>query len=289
MNSDPNNLIAFQGELGANGDLACRAVRADMKTLPCHTFEDTFAAVRDGKAKNLLIPIDNTVAGRVADIHHLLPDSGLHIIGEHFQRVEHHLLAVKGTKIEELTHVHSHVHALNQCRNIIQELGLQPMVHVDTAAAARDISEREEKAHGAIASELAGEIYGLISLRGNIEDAQHNTTRFLLMAKDALDLAPDESDVMTSFVFRVRNVPAALYKALGGFATNSVNMVKLESYLVGGGFVAAQFYAEVDGHPESNNVRLALEELSFFTHEVRIMGAYRRNPVRDIINKNGAE
>jgi prephenate dehydratase len=289
MNSDPNNLIAFQGELGANGDLACRAVRADMETLPCHTFEDTFAAVRDGKAKILLIPIDNTVAGRVADIHHLLPDSGLHIIGEHFQRVEHHLLAVKGTKIEELTHVHSHVHALNQCRNIIQELGLQPMVHVDTAAAARDISEREEKAHGAIASELAGEIYGLDSLRGNIEDAQHNTTRFLLMAKDALDLAPDESDVMTSFVFRVRNVPAALYKALGGFATNSVNMVKLESYLVGGGFVAAQFYAEVDGHPESNNVRLALEELSFFTHEVRIMGAYPRNPVRDIINKNGAE
>lgn len=289
MNSDPNNHIAFQGELGANGDLACRAVRADMETLPCHTFEDTFAAVRDGKAKNLLIPIDNTVAGRVADIHHLLPDSGLHIIGEHFQRVEHHLLAVKGTKIEELTHVHSHVHALNQCRNIIQELGLQPMVHVDTAAAARDISEREEKAHGAIASELAGEIYGLDSLRGNIEDAQHNTTRFLLMAKDALDLAPDESDVMTSFVFRVRNVPAALYKALGGFATNSVNMVKLESYLVGGGFVAAQFYAEVDGHPESNNVRLALEELSFFTHEVRIMGAYPRNPVRDIINKNGAE
>jgi prephenate dehydratase len=245
--------------------------------------------VHDGQAKYLMIPIDNTVAGRVADIHHLLPDSGLHIIGEHFQRVEHHLLVVKGTKLEELTHVHSHVHALNQCRNVIKELALQPMIHVDTAAAARDIAERGEKAHGAIASDLAGEIYGLDSLRGNIEDAQHNTTRFLLMAKDALDIAPDESDIMTSFVFRVRNVPAALFKALGGFATNGVNMVKLESYLVGGGFIAAQFYAEVDGHPESHGLRLALEELSFFTHEVRIMGAYPRNPVRDVINKNGAE
>jgi prephenate dehydratase len=289
MNTDPNNLIAFQGELGANGDMACRAVRSDMETLPCHTFEETFAAVRDGQAKYLLIPIDNTVAGRVADIHHLLPDSELHIIGEHFQRVEHHLLAVKGTTIDELTHVHSHVHALNQCRNVIKELGLEPMVHVDTAAAARDIAERGEKAHGAIASDLAGEIYGLDSLRGNIEDAEHNTTRFLLMAKDALNLAPDDGDIMTSFVFRVRNVPAALYKALGGFATNGVNMVKLESYLVGGGFIAAQFYAEVDGHPESRGLRLALEELSFFTHEVRIMGAYPRNPVRDVINKNGAE
>ncbi|MBT3990474.1 MAG: prephenate dehydratase [Rhodospirillaceae bacterium] len=289
MTNDPKNLIAFQGELGANGDLACRVVQPDMATLPCHTFEDTFAAVRDGKAKYLLIPIDNTVAGRVADIHHLLPDSGLHIIGEHFQRVEHHLLAVKGTKIEELTYVHSHVHALNQCRDAIKELGLEPMVHVDTAAAARDISERGEKAHAAIASELAGEIYGLDSLRANFEDAEHNTTRFLLMAQDASDLTPDDGDIMTSFVFRVRNVPAALYKALGGFATNGVNMVKLESYLVGGGFVAAQFYAEVDGHPESQNVRLALEELSFFTHEVRIMGAYPRNPVRDVINKNGAE
>ena len=213
----------------------------------------------------------------------------MHIVGEHFQRVEHHLLAVKGTKLDQLTHVHSHVHALNQCRNVIKELGLEPMIHVDTAAAARDIAERGEKAHAAIASDLAGEIYGLESLCGNIEDAEHNTTRFLLMAKDALDIAPDDGDIMTSFVFRVRNVPAALYKALGGFATNGINMVKLESYLVGGGFIAAQFYAEVDGHPENRGLRLALEELSFFTHEVRIMGAYPRNPVRDVINKNSAE
>jgi len=289
MVKEKNNIIAFQGELGANGDLACRAVRKDMQTLPCDTFEDTFAAVHQGQAKYLLIPIDNTVAGRVADIHHLLPDSGLHIIGEHFQRVEHHLLVVNGTKLEDLTHVHSHVHALNQCRNAIQKYGLKPMVHVDTAAAAREISERGEKAHAAIASELAGEIYGLNSLRANIEDADHNTTRFLLMAKDSPTLFPDESDLITSFVFRVRNVSAALYKALGGFATNGVNMLKLESYLVGGGFVAAQFYAEVEGHPENKDLRLALEELSFFTHEVRFLGVYPRNPVRDLINKNDTE
>ena len=289
MIKELNNKIAFQGELGANGDLACRVVRRDMQTLPCHTFEDTFAAVREGQAKYLLIPIDNTVAGRVADIHHLLPDSGLNIVGEHFQPVEHHLLVVKGTKLEDLTHVHSHVHALNQCRKAIRDYGLEPMVHVDTAAAAREISERGERAHAAIASELAGEIYGLDSLRANIEDADHNTTRFLLMAQDPLMLSPDDGDLITSFVFRVRNVSAALFKALGGFATNGVNMIKLESYLVGGGFVAAQFYAEVEGHPEKKDVRLALEELSFFTHEVRFLGVYPRNPARDIINKNGAE
>jgi prephenate dehydratase len=286
MSNTKNNIIAFQGELGANGDLACRAVRSDMKTLPCHTFEDTFAAVNEGKAKYLLIPIDNTVAGRVADIHHLLPRSGLHIIGEHFQRVEHHLLVVKGTQLEELTHVHSHVHALNQCKIAIKDYGLEPMVHVDTAAAAREISERGERAHAAIASELAGKIYGLDSLRGNIEDADHNTTRFLLMAQEPIQVLVDDNDLITSFVFRVRNVSAALYKALGGFATNGVNMLKLESYLVGGGFVAAQFYAEVEGHPENPGVRMAMEELAFFTHEVRTLGVYPRNSARDIINKN---
>lgn len=289
MVSEENDLIAFQGELGANGDLACRVVRENMRTLPCHTFEDTFAAVHSGKARLLLIPIDNTVAGRVADIHHLLPESGLHIIGEHFQRVEHHLLAVKGAKLKDLTHVHSHVHALNQCRKAVQDYDLKPMVHVDTAAAAREISERGEKNHAAIASELAGSIYGLKSLRANIEDADHNTTRFLLMAREPLTVTPDEKELITSFVFRVRNVSAALYKALGGFATNGVNMIKLESYLVGGGFVAAQFYAEVEGHPKDPQVSSALEELSFFTHEVRFLGVYPRNPARDAINKNGTE
>ena len=285
--AETKNRIAFQGETGANSDLACRHVHPEMKTLPCRTFEDTFAAVASGKAELALIPIDNSVAGRVADIHHLLPDSGLHIIGEHFQRVEHHLLAVKGTGLAELTHVHSHVHALNQCRDVIQELGLEAVVHVDTAAAARDIAERGEKTHAAIASELAGEIYGLDSLRANIEDAEHNTTRFLVMSLDAGSPRPGSGDLRTSFVFRVRNVPAALYKALGGFATNGVNMTKLESYLVGGGFVAAQFYAEVDGHPEDANLALALEELEFYSHEVRILGVYPASPFRKSMNGNG--
>jgi prephenate dehydratase len=276
--------IAFQGEIGANSDLACRHVHADMETLPCRTFEDTFAAVENGSATLALIPIDNSVAGRVADIHHLLPASGLHIIGEHFQRVEHHLLAVKGTQIGTLTHVHSHVHALNQCRDVIQELGLEAMVHVDTAAAARDIAERGEPAHAAIASELAGQIYGLDSLRANIEDAEHNTTRFLVMSAEEQIAKPGSGELITSFVFRVRNVPAALYKALGGFATNGVNMTKLESYLVGGGFIAAQFYAEVDGHPEDANLALALEELDFYSHEVRILGVYPASPFRKSMN-----
>ncbi len=282
--TDSSNIIAFQGETGANSDIACRTVRPGMETLPCTSFEDTFAAVRDGKAAFAMIPIDNSVAGRVADIHHLLPESGLFIIGEHFQRVEHHLLAVKGTKLEELTHVRSHVHALNQCRNFIQEHGITPVVHVDTAAAARDIAERGEKQHAAIATGLAGEIYGLESLAANIEDAEHNTTRFLQMSTEPAKLSPDDGELMTSFIFRVRNVPAALYKSLGGFATNGVNMTKLESYLVDGGFVAAQFYAEVDGHPEDRGLRFALEELEFFSHEVRILGTYPAHPFRKSMN-----
>ena len=284
---ESKQLIAFQGEIGANSDLACRRVHPEMKTLPCRTFEDTFEAVDQGAAALARIPIDNSVAGRVADIHQLLPDSGLHIVGEHFQRVEHHLLAVKGTRLEELTHVHSHVHALNQCREVIQELGLEAVVHVDTAAAARDIAERGEICHAAIASDLAGEIYGLERLRANIEDAEHNTTRFLVMAPKESKAEPRGGDLVTSFVFRVRNVPAALYKALGGFATNGINMTKLESYLVGGGFVAAQFYAEVDGHPEDTSLALALEELDFYSHEVRILGVYPASPFRQSMIGNG--
>ena len=275
-----SNLVAFQGEIGANSDLACRHVRPNMETLPCNSFNDTFAAVKTGKASLALIPIDNSVAGRVADIHHLLPGSDLYIIGEHFQRVEHYLLAVKGAILKDLVYVHSHVHALNQCRNIIQKHNINPVVHVDTAAAARDIAERGDKSHGAIATKLAGDIYGLECLQANIEDADHNTTRFLLMASEPVETSPNDGDIMTSFVFRVRNVPAALYKSLGGFATNGVNMTKLESYLVEGGFVAAQFYAEVEGHPEHHPVRLALEELSFFSTEVRILGTYPSHPFR---------
>ena len=282
--ADTKNLIAFQGEIGANSDLACRQVRPDMTTFPCNTFEDTFAAVSNGEAALALIPIDNSVAGRVADIHHLLPNSGLHIIGEHFQRVEHHLLAVKGSTIGDLVNVHSHVHALNQCRNFIQKHGINPVVHVDTAAAAREISERGEKEHGAIATGLAGEIYGLDSLQANIEDADHNTTRFLLMSPEPMEISADTPAVVTSFVFRVRNVPAALYKSMGGFATNGVNMTKLESYMVDGEFSATQFYAEVDGHPTNQALQYALEELAFFSSEVRILGVFPAHPYRKVID-----
>ena len=282
--ADTKDLIAFQGEIGANSDLACRQVRPDMTTLPCNTFEDTFAAVSNGEAALALIPIDNSVAGRVADIHHLLPNSGLHIIGEHFQRVEHHLLAVKGSTIGDLVNVHSHVHALNQCRNFIQKHGINPVVHVDTAAAAREISERGEKEHGAIATGLAGEIYGLDSLQANIEDADHNTTRFLLMSPEPTEISADTPAVVTSFVFRVRNVPAALYKSMGGFATNGVNMTKLESYMVDGEFSATQFYAEVDGHPTNQALQYALEELTFFSSEVRVLGVFPAHPYRKVID-----
>ena len=266
--------------MGAYSDLACRAAYPEMTTLPCHTFEETFAAVTSGRAALAMIPIDNTVAGRVADIHHLLPGSKLHIIGEHFQRVDHHLLALPGTKIEELTHVHSHVHALPQCRKIIAELGLKTEVYADTAGGAKMIAERGDKHHAAIASELAGQIYGLESLRANIEDAEHNTTRFLVMALEAEFPALDSRDWVTSFVFKVRNVPAALYKAMGGFATNGVNMTKLESYMVGGSFTATQFYAEIDGQPEDKSVALAMEELGFFTSFVKVLGVFPASPYR---------
>lgn len=277
------NTIAFQGEPGANSDMACRAVYPDMKTLGCYTFSDAFAAVREGRARLAMIPIDNTVAGRVADIHHLLPNSGLYIIGEHYQRIVHHLLAVPGTGIGELTHVHSHVHALNQCRGLIKELRIEPVVHADTAGAAHMIKDLNDPTQGAIASELAAEIYGLDILRSSIEDAEHNTTRFLIMASEPATPRLGSGKVVTSFVFRVKNIPAALYKALGGFATNGINMTKLESYIVGGSFQAAQFFAEVEGHPEDAAMVRAFEELDFFTHEVTVMGAYSAAAARDEI------
>ena len=278
--TDPTKTIAFQGMPGAYSDMACRHVHPGMATLPSRTFEDAFAAVRDGAARLAMIPIDNSVAGRVADIHHLLPDSGLFIIGEHFQRIDHQLLAVPGGTIAKLTHVHSHVHALNQCRKLIRELGVEPVVHADTAGAAAMIAEQGEVSQGAISSKLAAEIYGLDILKSNIEDAEHNTTRFLIMQSDVDVPALDDRLMITSFVFRVKNIPAALYKALGGFATNGVNMIKLESYLVGGSFQAAQFYAEVEGHPDSGPMRRALDELATFTHEVKVLGVYPASPFR---------
>jgi len=276
---DAANSIAFQGLPGAYSHLACRNAFPAMQPLPCATFEDAFAAVREGRARYAMIPIDNSVAGRVADVHHLLPYSGLHIISEHFERINHHLLAVPGATLETITQVESHVHALGQCRNLIRQLGLKVIVGADTAGAAADLARSGNTAKAAIASELAAEIYGLQSLKANIEDAEHNTTRFVVMARDAIEPNPNQSCV-TTFVFRVRNVPAALYKALGGFATNGVNITKLESYLVGGEFVAAQFYVDVEGHPTQRGLRLALEELEFFSHEVRILGVYPSHPFR---------
>jgi prephenate dehydratase len=274
------NTIAFQGEPGAYGDLACRTAYPAMATLPCDTFEDTFAAVREGRAALGMIPIDNSVAGRVADIHHLLPESGLHITGEHFQRVVHHLLAPKGATIAGLKTVHSHVHALPQCRKLINELRLKAVVHADTAGAAADVAKRGDVTQAAIASELAGQIYGLVSLRADVADNAQNTTRFVVMRREAFDPDPQAGPVLTSFVFRVRSVPAALYKALGGFATNGVNIVKLESYMIDAWFTVAQFYAEIEGHPDNRSVRLALEELGFFSREVRILGVYPAHPFR---------
>ncbi len=277
---NPDDLIAFQGELGAYGHLACKAAFPAMTPLPCAAFEDAFAAVADGRARLALIPIENSIAGRVADIHHLMPASKLHIIGEHFQPVNHHLLALPGATLADIRTVKSHVHALGQCRAFLRAHNIQPVVAADTAGSAAEVAQRQDKSLAAIASELAGEIYGLASLAANIEDADHNTTRFLVMSRQAVEPKPHSQPCITTFVFRVRNVPAALYKAMGGFATNGVNMTKLESYQVGGHFTATQFYVDVEGHPEETNLRLALEELEFFSREVRILGVYPAHPFR---------
>ena len=274
-----NKKIVFQGEPGANSHLAIREAYPDHTAVPCATFEDAFAALTSGEADLGMIPVENSVAGRVADIHHLMPDSGLFIIGEHFERVRHHLLALPGATLDSIRTVRSHVHALSQCRNFIREHRLQPVVRADTAGSAAEVKELGDPTVAAIASELAGEIYGLISLKQNIEDAEHNTTRFLVMAREAR-WAPRGTPAVTTFVFNVRNVPAALYKALGGFATNGVNMTKLESYMVGGRFAATQFYADVEAHPEDRPLELALEELAFFSHEVKILGVYPAHLLR---------
>jgi prephenate dehydratase len=279
--ADAAGLIAFQGAPGAYSDLACRHAFPEMETLPCTQFEDAFAAVREGKAALGMIPIENSVAGRVADIHHLMPDSGLYIIGEHFEPVHHHLLALPGATLKTIKTVRSHVHALGQTRNFLRQNGFTPVVAVDTAGAAAELAENRDPSVAAIASELAGKIYGLASLAQNIEDAAHNTTRFLVMSRDE-KRAPRGSPTVTTFVFNVRNVPAALYKALGGFATNTVNMTKLESYMVGGNFTATQFYADVEAHPDDRPLQLALEELRFFSHEVKILGVYPAAPERAV-------
>jgi len=266
--------IVFQGLPGAYSDLACRLVHPQMTSLPCPTFEEVFAAVEDGVAALAMIPIENSVAGRVADIHQLMPHAKLHIVAEHFQRVNHHLLAPQGATVEGLVRVHSHVHALSQCRRFIHNKGLIPVVHADTAGAAKEMAERGDVTEAAIASELAAEIYGLHSLAANIEDSDHNTTRFVVLARHLVDPGVGAPSPMTSFLFRVRNIPAALYKAMGGFATNGVNMSKLESYMVDGNFASTEFYAEIEGHPDDGPVNLAFEELNFYSEKVRIIGIY---------------
>jgi prephenate dehydratase len=272
--------IAYQGEPGANSHIACVENYPECQPLPCATFEDAFAALRDGAADLAMIPIENSIAGRVADIHNLLPASNLHIIGETFLPIHFQLLALPGAAIGDLRSVHSHVHALGQCRKIIRELGLKPVIAGDTAGSAREVAEDRDPTRASLATSLAGEIYGLKTLRENVEDEAHNTTRFVVLSKTPKWAPAGNGPVATTFVFRVRNVPAALYKALGGFATNGVNMTKLESYMVDGHFTATQFLCDVDGHPEDPPLARALEELGFFSREVRILGVYPAHPFR---------
>jgi len=275
-----SHVIAFQGVPGAYSDLACRAAYPGWTTLPCPSFEAAIAAVTDGEATLAMLPCENNLAGRVPDIHRLLPESGLFVVGEHFQPVEHCLLAVKGASLGTVKRAHSHPMALGQVRKSLATMGLAAVIHADTAGAAQMVSERGSPEDAAVASELAASVYGLDILRRNIEDASGNTTRFYVMAREAAPPPPGTPDCVTSFVFRVRNIPAALYKALGGFATNGVNMTKLESYMVGGHFSATQFLCDVDGHQDEPGLRRALEELAFFSRELRVLGTYRAHAYR---------
>lgn len=279
MTEPTRRRIAYQGEPGSNSDMACRKYYPDWEAVPCASFEDVFATVTSEGADLAMIPIDNSLAGRVADIHHFLPTSDLHIVAEHFLRIQFALMAVKGATIDGLKTVHSHVHALGQCRNIIRKHQLQTVISGDTAGAAREIREADDPTQAAIAPPLAAEIYGLDILAEDIEDEEHNTTRFVVLAREPID-APQDGPVVTTFIFNVRNLPAALYKALGGFATNGVNMTKLESYMVGGHFAATQFLAEVDGHPSDPRLARALEELAFFTTDVKLLGVYAADAFR---------
>ncbi|WP_304620336.1 prephenate dehydratase [Paracoccus sediminilitoris] len=274
------NRIAFQGEPGAYSHEACRTARPDMEALPCPTFEDVIEAVRGGAADLAMLPVENSTYGRVADIHHLLPESGLKIIDEAFVRVHISLLAVPGTPLSDIRQAMSHTVLLGQCRGFLRQHGISAMTGADTAGSAKEVAARGIPSLAALAAPLAGEIYGLERLADQIEDRQNNTTRFLIMSRQA-DHSRRAERMLTSFVFRVRNIPAALYKTMGGFATNGVNMTKLESYMVDGVFTATQFYADIEGHPEDDNVRRALDELSYFTASLDILGVYPADPLRE--------
>jgi len=273
--------IAFQGEIGANSHMASNIACPDFAPLPCETFEDAFNAVSSGKAGRAMIAIENTLAGRVSDVHHLLPESNLFIIGEYFAPISHQLVGVKGSKIEDIKQIRSHPMALAQCRKIIEKLSVKALKTADTAGAVREISEINDKSQAALGTKLAAEFYDLPILQENVEDAPHNATRFVILSNEPEDANYEENaEYITTFVFRVRNIPAALYKTLGGFATNGVNMTKLESYQVGGSFNATQFYADIEGHPEERNVQLAMQELSFFCADLTVLGVYKAHPFR---------
>ncbi len=282
---DAENTIAFMGVEGANADLACRQAAPYMQTLPCPSFEDVFEAVSSGKAALGMIPIENSQAGRVAEIHNILPRSNLHIVGEYFQRIEHCLLAPKGTKLEGVKDVYSHPQGLLQCREHIRELGLTAHPYSNTAAAAKDVAAWNDPAKAAIASPLAAELYGLQVLKTHFQDADDNITVFIILAREPIDPEPaEDARILTTLLFSIRNIPAALYKALGGFATNGVNIVKLESYIPGGKSAsthnASQFFLSFEGHPREKRVQNALEELGFFTRKVQVLGVYPADPVR---------
>ena len=279
--TDPENTIAFMGVEGANADLACRQAHPYMHTLACPSFEDVFEAVATGKAALGMIPVENSQAGRVAEIHNLLPRSNLHIVGEFFQNIEHCLLAPKGATLETVKDVYSHPQALMQCREHVREMGMNTHTYSNTAAAAADVAKWNDTSKAAIASPLAGELYGLTVLREHLQDAENNVTVFIIIAREPIDPEPDSGRIMTTLLFTIRNIPAALYKALGGFATNSVNILKLESYIPGGASRgAAQFFLTLEGHPRERNVQLALEELSFFCKKVTVLGVYPADPKR---------
>lgn len=276
---DPDNTIAFMGIAGANADLACRQKYPYMQTMPCDSFEDVFQAVSQGKAKFGMIPIENSHAGRVAEIHQLLPKMDLHIVAEHFQHIEHYLLAPKGASLETVKAVYSHPQALMQCRENLRELRLEPHNYSNTAKAASDVAVWNDPSKAAVASPLAAELYGLVCLKEHIEDAKDNVTVFVTLARESVEPEPD-GKILTTIIFAVRNIPAALYKSLGGFATNKVNIIKLESYIPGGVSTAAQFFLTFEGHPKERLVQLALEELGFFCEKVGIIGIYNADPER---------
>ena len=269
-----NGKVAFQGELGAFSHQACREVFPDREVLPCKTFEAALGAVRGREAELAMMPIENSLYGRVADLHHLLPDSGLYTIGEHFVPIRLQLLGLPGTKLEDIVEAQSHMVALGQCRKFLTRHNITAIMGADTAGSAREVRDTNEMTRAAISSKLAGDIYGLDLLAPDIEDMDHNTTRFLVLSRRRIEADPTEGPALTSFVFEVKNLPAALYKAMGGFATNGVNMTKLESFMLNGSFTATRFYAEIEGHPAEEAVDRALEELQFFCKQFKILGVF---------------